>query len=415
MSESVAFSVGTANMVGVILSNMTFGFHLALLVQVNRIYHSRIRSLSDCRLTTRDWRLLAYVYVLFLLATTGLCLQTWVNHDAFVVHSSYYPGGSLGYLAQQTQHPVHTAMITIYIALNWIADGMVLYRMYVLFMYSRYVMAACIITMLTLIGVGSAFIRTVQVSGLNLWTNYRIAPCVAYLALSFFINFVLTFVIVARLLWIRRQMCRSIGSRHTRIYISIAAMLVESAALYTIVTLVSIVACATRNPIENALLPMLGQLQAIPPLLIIVRVMEGRGVTAETSSNMEFHHTTRLAPLEVSERHVEFKTSSNPFMSSTTSPGAVSNPSLIDATDAWTPRSEPPPRRSGLHLMIETQRNPDNLFDDEWGLNSKTAVDSDDDEPRRTFEVPVSLPTLLPTAITPKCTTCPSSTVPWKS
>lgn len=128
--ESLNVSMGTANMVGVVLSTMTFGehcshslypgqvlnlltgVHLTLFADLNRLYFGWMGSRRQWRPSRRDWRLLAYVYGLFLLSTTGLCLQTWVSHDAFVVHGTF-PGGPLAYLAQRTRHPIHVTITAV--------------------------------------------------------------------------------------------------------------------------------------------------------------------------------------------------------------------------------------------------------------------------------------------------------------
>ncbi|EIW55606.1 uncharacterized protein TRAVEDRAFT_82422, partial [Trametes versicolor FP-101664 SS1] len=225
--------------------------------------------------------LLAYIYVLFLLAIAGLCLQTWVTHDAFVIHGAFR-GGPLAYLAQQTRHPAHVAMTTIYIILNWFADGMLLYRAYVLWRYSKYVVTGCILTLVALIGVGGFFIHTVAKAGLDLWTGGEFTPCIAYLSLSFSINLVLTVGIVGRLMYIRHELGSTLGSEAAQVYTSIAAMLVESAAPYTLVSLLAIISCARRIPMQDALLPMLGQLQAISPIMVVYRVASGRAVARES-------------------------------------------------------------------------------------------------------------------------------------
>ncbi|KAI0777792.1 hypothetical protein BD413DRAFT_441825, partial [Trametes elegans] len=225
--------------------------------------------------------LIAYICVLFLLATTGLCLQTWISHDAFIAHRTY-PGGPFAYLTTQAHRPINLAMTMLYIVLNWFADGMLLYRFYVLFRCSYYVLVGCVTTMLTLIVVGSAFLDDIGKLGTNLWTNAETAPSLAYLSLSLSINVLLTVPIVWRIITVRREIASVLGKRQAEIYTSIVAMLIESASLYTITALVSIIACAAQSPLQNAILPMLGQLQAIPPLLITLRVMEGRAVTPET-------------------------------------------------------------------------------------------------------------------------------------
>lgn len=128
--ESLEVSMGTANIVGVVLSTMTFGehypisfhpsralslligFHLSLFSDLNRLYFCRTGRRQQRRPSRRDWQLLAYVYILLLLSTTGLCLQTWTNHDAFVIHGTY-PGGPLAYLAQRAHSPVHVTVTSM--------------------------------------------------------------------------------------------------------------------------------------------------------------------------------------------------------------------------------------------------------------------------------------------------------------
>ncbi|OJT01700.1 hypothetical protein TRAPUB_7756 [Trametes pubescens] len=139
---------------------------------------------------------------------------------------------------------------------------------------------------MSLIGMGGYFIHTISVDGINLWTSCELTPCITYLSLSFAINLVFTVGIIWRLVYVRREISGgSLGREVARVYTSILAMLIESASLYTIVALLAIIACARRIPMQDALLPMLGQLQAIPPLMITLRVMEGRAVTWETWHN----------------------------------------------------------------------------------------------------------------------------------
>lgn len=110
---------------------------------------------------------------------------------------------------------------------------------------------------------GSFFIHAVAKAGLNLWTSGEFTPCIAYLSLSFSINLVLTVGIVGRLFCIRREF-GVLGSEVVQLYTSVAAMLIESAAPYTVVALLAIISCARRIPMQDALLPMLGQLQVRP-------------------------------------------------------------------------------------------------------------------------------------------------------
>lgn len=108
---------------------------------------------------------------------------------------------------------------------------------------------------------GGYFIHTILVDGINLWTACELTPCITYLTLSFGINLVFTIGIIWRLAYIRQEIGGILGPEVARVYTSIVAMLIESASLYTVVALLAIIACARRIPMQDALLPMLGQLQ----------------------------------------------------------------------------------------------------------------------------------------------------------
>ncbi|KAI0372065.1 hypothetical protein BV20DRAFT_940713 [Pilatotrama ljubarskyi] len=354
-------------------------------------------------LSKQDWRLLAYISTLFVLSTAGLCLQTRVNHDAFIVHQSF-PGGPFAYLRQQARCPANMAMTMIYITLNWFADGMLLYRTYVLYKFSRTMLALCVITLLALLGVGSAFLRDIGMLGLNVWTSAETAPPLAYLSLSFSINVVLTLVIVLRLLYVRRELTAALGSRHTRIYTSIVAMLVESASLYTIVTLISIIACAKRKPLQNAVLPMLGQLQAIPPLLITLRVKSGRAVTAETwasipsAAPMKFSSTPGVQHT-ASDVESNFDKEAIPWKSDSLACSSPPSYGAMGCVHEKSDSSRPAPRgpRMSLRISIEDALRPPawkSSYDEESA--SVTAVERDFPYSDRLFEKSTSSTLLLP-------------------
>lgn len=88
-----------------------------------------------------------------------------------------------------------------------------------------------------------------------------VAPGIAYMALSLSINTILTVLIIGRLLLLRRQLAKILPHVHNHMYTSVVALLIESAALYTIVALLTVIACGVGSSMQYVLLPMLGQLQ----------------------------------------------------------------------------------------------------------------------------------------------------------
>lgn len=113
----------------------------------------------------------------------------------------------------------------------------------------------------------------------NLWTKTTLNFGIPYWSISAGLNILVTSLIVARLYFIRRKTRAVLSSSHSRTYTSIAAMLVESAALYSTVALIFIITYARNSMVQNLMLPLLGQVQAISPLLIMWRVARGQAIS----------------------------------------------------------------------------------------------------------------------------------------
>lgn len=71
----------------------------------------------------------------------------------------------------------------------------------------------------------------------------------------------MTLAIVIRLLIYRWHVSRSLGEGYGRQYTSIAAMLIESAFLYSLFSLLFLIPFAINNPIQNTFVQALGEVQ----------------------------------------------------------------------------------------------------------------------------------------------------------
>ncbi|KAK7472489.1 hypothetical protein VKT23_000604 [Stygiomarasmius scandens] len=108
------------------------------------------------------------------------------------------------------------------------------------------------------------------------------------------LNVILTIFIVGRLLYARYRIKSSLGSRYGQNYLSVASMLVESAALYSIWALVFLITYARGSAAQNILLPPLGQIQAIAPLLILTRVISGRAWGTTVGPSYASHYQSTI-------------------------------------------------------------------------------------------------------------------------
>ena len=125
---------------------------------------------------------------------------------------------------------------------------------------------------------------------------------VPYFSVAVALNVFVTLMIAVRLWLYRYKMTSLLGSSHGSHYIGIAAMVVESAAIYSTFALLFIIPFGVGSPIANTFLQVLSQVQVsiarlcdpayypyevaqiIAPLLIIYRVARGKGWTSSTST-----------------------------------------------------------------------------------------------------------------------------------
>jgi hypothetical protein len=86
-----------------------------------------------------------------------------------------------------------------------------------------------------------------QTGARSAYMNFQLA----YYSLLFSTNIMYTLLVAGRLLAIRREIKALLGPEHSKIYTSVAAMIVESAALHAIVGVIFIAALALHSNVQN--------------------------------------------------------------------------------------------------------------------------------------------------------------------
>ncbi|GJE93170.1 hypothetical protein PsYK624_093290 [Phanerochaete sordida] len=267
---------------GLILSGMIYGMHLVLAVIGFREVYKRPPPKKKQQL----W-LGAYLLLLLCFATAGFFLQAWWTQVAFIKNRGY-PGGPTQFLLDNVHSGQNKAVTAMYLILNWCSDGIILHRFHVLWtcraigVNRKSRLAFIVLVALALFITAIVCFPSITGLGVNLWNAVSSTPGLAYMALSLSVNTTLTALIIGRLLYLRQRINKVLQRYRpgqTDMYTSVAAMLVESAAPYTVVALLAVIACGVASPMQYVLLPTLGQFQAIPPLLIISRVLSGSALS----------------------------------------------------------------------------------------------------------------------------------------
>ncbi|KAF5348728.1 hypothetical protein D9758_006797 [Tetrapyrgos nigripes] len=257
---------------GIVLADVAYGILFSIAVQC-------IWGLVDVyrRTGTVKWWVAIYISGMTVLATVAIGMQNLFNQWCFIDFRDY-PGGPYVFNIDFYATPVNVAAFSIYTIMAWIADGLVLYRFFVIYNHNR--VALVIPAIVWLGGVASGILLLVSVthSDNSFFSEQSVNIGTAFWSISMGLNIILTVLIVVRLLLSRYRVRNTIGPRYGQNYISIISMLIESAALYSIWALVFLITYARGSAAQNILLPPLGQIQAIAPLLILTRVIGGRAL-----------------------------------------------------------------------------------------------------------------------------------------
>ncbi|TDL25354.1 hypothetical protein BD410DRAFT_636923 [Rickenella mellea] len=220
--------------------------------------------------------LLAFVCALFTLGTIFIGANTKFVQQAFIDNRNI-PGGPIAWFHLHYDNNVPILGNTAYIISNFLADGVLLHRLLVVWEYNYFVVA---VPTLGYLGSTALSILTLFQSarpGANLWTHTTTIFAIPYWSLSLSVNLLVTLMIVFRLILWRNKVKEMLGPEHTGTYTSVAAMLIESAAPYSTVGLIYIICYARKSNFQHLVLPVLAQVMCISPELIILRVAMGRG------------------------------------------------------------------------------------------------------------------------------------------
>lgn len=276
---------------------------------------------------TKKWTYIniAFVTIVFALGTIGnagsarTAQLTWIDNRN-------YPGGPNAFTVDQYNIPSNIMGDAGFVLASWCQDAYLLYRF--LMFYNMNYWLAIFPGIIFLGQVASSIVFLVEVSlpGGTLWSPLGIDFTTSWFMLSIFLNVILTILIVGRLLFKRRAISKVLGAQHSTHYTSIAALLVESAALYSVTGIIFVGTFLTANPVQNLILPILGMCTVISPTLIIYRVAIGRAWTHSTVN-------------QLSGKNSSIQFSPPRYYSNKSSNGAsgytASNPTVVQSFDSY--------------------------------------------------------------------------------
>ncbi|EIW81725.1 hypothetical protein CONPUDRAFT_72131 [Coniophora puteana RWD-64-598 SS2] len=233
--------------------------------------------LSTRRKTTGDWFHLVYICVVFVLGTIGNALTSRWSEMGFIDNVNF-PGGPNKFSEAENTNWVLVTSESVYVVNLWLADGLLLYRFFTIWRRNVYVTIIPVLAFCATVGESRfhpSFLTTANdmiVLGCLLINElpkpyppypleFTIQLPVAFWSLSIAFNVLLTLAIIGRLLYMRWRIRSTAASVVLTPYVSISAMLIESAAVYTITGLVLVIGLGLVNNIQLLAQQVLGQTQ----------------------------------------------------------------------------------------------------------------------------------------------------------
>jgi len=227
------------------------------------------------------WAWISYITMIFILGSIGNGANMFLNQDAFVNHRSY-PGGPGQFEIEQYDLTYNAVDTVVYITGTWFTDGLLIFRFYTILGATWWLMIVPMAVYVVSIVMSILLMHQLVSPGGTLWVPESVNFALAYWSTSVAINIMLTLGIVGFLLYMRFKVRRAMGAHHNSTYLTISTMLIESAFLYTAFALVFLIPLAKNSNVNLLFFQVLPQVQFIAPLLIILRVAQGRALTRKT-------------------------------------------------------------------------------------------------------------------------------------
>ncbi|CCM00774.1 uncharacterized protein FIBRA_02816 [Fibroporia radiculosa] len=269
--SSSTLDIHRSNVLGLTMSAAVYGVHICLFIETTRCYFRPPRTKH------LNWKMFAYICSLLTLATITMALYlTW---DMIVFFGNHeHVGDPIAYLEEHDHSSMSLALTALYLLLSWTSDGLLLYRFCIIFQDIRILRWGAVGSFLAMVVLGCCFTTSFASLITNIWTHTPTGAVFACLSLSLALNIILTAMIVGRIL---RIVYRS------SLLVDVVGVLVESASLYAIISLVTIIMLAVNNgPAQATTLPFLGQIQAIPPILITTRAVNRKDLPHESLNDV---------------------------------------------------------------------------------------------------------------------------------
>ncbi|KAJ3555156.1 hypothetical protein NP233_g12273 [Leucocoprinus birnbaumii] len=292
-------------LVSIILCAFGYGIAFTLYCICARNLISQIRTGSNTR---RAKAMLVYITLTTLCGTVYFASETRVALNGFVRYRAF-PGGPWAYTLYAFSSTENLVAIVSYFVVNWMADAMLIWRVYILYSSKKYawlVTSLPAVLYLASICMSAAMIHQISIPTQTLWSPSALPFGFAYFILTATLTILSNFLMTIRLLVARKHYIDAMGNTsHAKRYLSIVTMLVESSALFAIWSIIFVGLYAVSHPLQNIFFATLVDVAIVAMLLIMFRVSQDRAWKPETESALNGMEWRDASTIRGSSRYIK--------------------------------------------------------------------------------------------------------------
>ncbi|KAI0080524.1 hypothetical protein K474DRAFT_1589725 [Panus rudis PR-1116 ss-1] len=255
--------------------------------------------------------MLAYITLLLCIETIFVIVQGRTVQVIYIDNRNY-PGGPWRYFLDTQNLPINILFYATLFVLTFLSDLLVLWRCWVIWtgsgkLWANIVIAFPAIALVASFVMGTLWTLQSSQPGLSLYSDLPMAFGTSYYAISLGVNIILTILIIARLLWYRREVMQTLPPEYAAQYLSLASIIVESAALYSTFAILFLITYAVNDPTNQVFLGIASACQQIATYLIIYRLAEGRAFGPEAISSQQTLTEMRFTSVMPDIRSTQFR------------------------------------------------------------------------------------------------------------
>ncbi|KAF8902248.1 hypothetical protein CPB84DRAFT_1776300 [Gymnopilus junonius] len=230
-----------------------------------------------------------YSTILLLLVTIDISVNAVWGEQMWITNQANVPE----FIVNETSVWYQTLGSTSVVALIFMGDALwYLYRLFVIYGSSYLIVTLPVLAYLAAFALAIIQLVVAGEPGGNFFHGKTINFGTPYYTITIAFNIFVTLAIVIRLLRLGKAVSRALGRESALMYTSVASILVESAAPYSMVGIMFLIPYALGNGTAISFGQVWAKIACLSPQLIVLRVVTGkawgREIITQAQSNVEF-------------------------------------------------------------------------------------------------------------------------------